>query len=154
MPACETGDALATTTRMSMKFREGGTEMRILVAMRELLKATEQRVGLIHDPEVQPQSRAGRMLAWKTGHALATTTRMSMKFREGGTRMRILVSDARVAESNGAARWTYTLPRRSSFGAKANGPLADQGAFAPETTTRMSLKFHKGGTRMSRRQKQ
>ena len=48
------------------------------------------------------------MLACETGQALATTTRMSMKFREGGTRMRILVSDARVAESNGAARWTYT----------------------------------------------
>lgn len=27
MLACETGDALATTTRMSMKFREGGTRM-------------------------------------------------------------------------------------------------------------------------------
>ena len=66
--------------------------------------------------------------------------------------MRILVSDARVAESNGAARWTYTLPRRFNFGAKANGPLADQGAFAPETTTRMSMKFREGGTRMSRRQ--
>ena len=87
MPACETGDALATTTRMSMKFREGGTEMRILVAMRELLKATEQRVGLIHDPEIQSQSRAGRMQACETGQALATTRRMSMKFREGGTRI-------------------------------------------------------------------
>ncbi len=87
MLACETGHALATTTRMSMKFREGGTEMRILVAMRELLKATEQRVGLIHDQEIQSQSRAGRMLACEPGDALATTTRMSMKFREGGTRM-------------------------------------------------------------------
>jgi hypothetical protein len=82
MLACATGDALATTTRMSMKFREGGTEMRILVAMRELLKATEQRVGLIHDPEVQSQSRAGRMLACETGDALATTTGMSRRQKQ------------------------------------------------------------------------
>ena len=99
-------------------------------------------------------AKANGPLADQGAFAPETTTRMSMKFREGGTRMRILVSDTRVAESNGAARWTYTLPRRSSFGAKANGPLADQGAFAPETTTRMSMKFREGGTRMSRRQNQ
>ena len=87
MLAWKTGQALATTTRMSMKPCEARRKCEFLLAMRELLKATEQRVGLIHDPEIQSQSRAGRMLAWKTGQALATTTRMSMKFRKGGTRM-------------------------------------------------------------------
>ena len=87
MLAWKTGQALATTTRMSMKPCEARRKCEFLLAMRELLKATEQRVGLIHDPEIQSQSRAGRMQACETGQALATTRRMSMKFREGGIKM-------------------------------------------------------------------
>jgi hypothetical protein len=75
MLACRSGHALATTTGMSVEPCEARREREFLLAMRELLKATKQRVDLCTNRRKQQR----RMLACRSGHALATTTGMSVE---------------------------------------------------------------------------
>ncbi len=58
MLACKSGHALATTTEMSVEPCEARREREFLLAMRELPKATEQRVDLCTKEAKQERTHA------------------------------------------------------------------------------------------------